>query len=356
MRDVVKDVGRAIEAERESLAAAITARHYELQPELESRYGPAGREKCLQDARYHLSYLAEAVAASSPALFADYVGWAKVMLAARGVPAADLARNIECMREALRRNLRPEAGGVVSEYLDAGLKRLPQSPAELPALLDEAGPHAELARHYLTLLLRGERHLASRLVLDAADAGVGVREIYLHVFQRTQREIGRLWQMNKINVAQEHYCTASTQLIMSQLYPRIFRTERRGRALVATGVAGELHEIGVRVVADFFEMEGWDTYYLGANAPTPSILQAVADRKAHVLAVSATMTFHLRAVEELIAAARADGACRGVKIMVGGYPFALEPELWRRVGADFYAADAEQAVEAANRLCGGSSL
>ena len=28
------------------------------------------------------------------------------------------------------------------------------------------------------------------------------------------------------SVAQEHYCTASTQLIMSQLYPYIFRSDR----------------------------------------------------------------------------------------------------------------------------------
>ena len=348
-----KEVGGRIAAGRDALAEAITALHYERQPELVSRYGPAGREKCLQDARYHLSYLAEAVGAESPALFADYIGWAKVMLSSRGIPAEDLARNVEYMREALRLNLSPEEAGVVEEYLDAGLERLPRTPPELPAFLEESAPHTELARDYLALLLRGERHAAGRLVLDAVEAGADVKGIYLHVFQRAQREVGRLWQMNRINVAQEHYCTAATQLIMSQLYPRIFRTERRGRRMVATSVAGELHEIGLRMVADFFEMEGWDTYYLGANTPTPSLLQAAAERRADVLAVSATMTFHLRALEELITAARAAEGLRDVKIMVGGYPFDLEPELWRRVGADLYAADAQQAVEAADRACDG---
>ena len=83
-----------IDAERRRLAEAVTERHYELSPELDARYGPVGREKCLEDAEFHLSYLAEALAASSPSLFADYVAWAKVMLAARGVPAEDLARNL----------------------------------------------------------------------------------------------------------------------------------------------------------------------------------------------------------------------------------------------------------------------
>ena len=71
--------------------------------------------------------------------------------------------------------------------------------------------------------------------------------------------------MNLLSVAQEHYCTAATQLVMSQLYPRIFSTERRGRTLVAARVADDLHEIGLRMVADFFEMEGWDTFYVGAT-------------------------------------------------------------------------------------------
>jgi methanogenic corrinoid protein MtbC1 len=35
---------------------------------------------------------------------------------------------------------------------------------------------------------------------------------------------------------------------------------------------------------------------------------------------------------------------------VGGYPFNVMPALWRKIGADGYAADAEGAVEIGNRL------
>ena len=119
----------------------------------------------------------------------------------------------------------------------------------------------ELAVSYLNTLLAGDSHLANQLILDAVRHGFGVKDIYLHVFQPCQQEIGRLWQMNRISVAQEHFCTVVTQTIMSQLYPYIFATEKNGRRLVATSVSGELHEIGMRMVADFLEMEGWTTYY-----------------------------------------------------------------------------------------------
>jgi methanogenic corrinoid protein MtbC1 len=350
-----REASHAINARRDALAEAVTARHYELFPDLERRFGPAGRARCLQDAHYHLSYLSEAVTSSLPTLFADYVAWAKVVLESRGVPASDLVRNLEVLREVLRRQLPGCAGILAAQYVEAGLERLPQIPPEPPAEVKDDAPHAALARAYLDALLAGRRHEASRLVLEAVESGVTVKDIYLHVFQRCQREVGRLWQMNRLTVAEEHYCTAATQLVMSQLYPRVFSAERNGRTMVAACVSGDLHEIGVRMVSDFFEMEGWDTYYLGANAPAGSVVRTVTDRGAEVLALSATITSHVHAVRELVEAVRAEPACRDIKIMVGGYPFNLAPELWSEVGADACAPDAEGAVQIATLFTAGGN-
>ena len=346
------ELSRLLGERRGQLAEAVTSRHYELQPELADRYGAAGRAKCLQDADFHLTYLAEAVSVDLPPLFADYVRWAKIMLEGRGIPQEDLVRNLEVLRDVLVDELPPELAALAGEYVAVGLRQLPAPPSRALPGIDGDGPLAGLARSYLQSLLRGERHVASRLVLDAAESGVSVRDIYLHVFQRAQHEVGRLWQANQLSVAQEHYCTAATQLIMSQLYPYIFAGARNGRTLVATCVAGDLHEIGVRMVSDFFEMEGWDTFYLGANTPTASLLRTLEERNADLLAVSATMTFHLRAVKGLIAAVREKEGDR-IKVLVGGYPFNLAPDLWQIVGADAGARDALESVAVAGRLLQG---
>jgi methanogenic corrinoid protein MtbC1 len=345
-----KTLGRLIEEKSARLAEAITERHYQLKPELAARYGEKGRVKCLQDAAFHLSYLSESIAASRPALFGNYVAWAKVMLAGRGIPAEDLADNLRVIRASLQSHLPPQESAVACDYVDAGLEQVKQSPSELPPIINPAEPLADLAGKYLSALLRGERHAASKLVLDAAESGVKIKDIYLFVFQRVQHEIGRLWQINELSVAQEHYCTAATQMIMSQLYPYIFTSEKNGRTMIATCVEGDYHEIGARMVADFFEMAGWDTMYLGANVPTSGILQTLAERKIDLLVVSATMTFHVRAVRELIKVIRSSEAARNVKIMVGGYPFNVEPELWREIGADAYSANADEAIAVAEQL------
>lgn len=332
------------------IAAAAVDLHYAQQPDLATRYGAAGRQKCLQDARYHLSYLAEAIKAGSTLLFKDYIGWAQQMLAARYIPVQDLILNINSIKEVLAQRLPIENYIIAAKYLNGAFTQLETGIDETVTFLQEDIPLKHLADSYLAFLLAGKRQKAYQLVLDAIDNQVSVKDIYLHIFQVVQYEVGRLWQLNKISVAQEHYCTAATQMIMSQLYPYIFASERNGRRLVATCVAGDLHEIGVRMVADFFEMEGWDTYYLGANTPIDSILKTIREQKADLLLVSATMTYHVRAIADLISAIRRDSRIAHTKIMVGGYPFNAAPELWTTIGADAQSKDAQTALETAHIL------
>lgn len=345
-----RDLSAALEAQGPAIAEAVATHQYAAHPELHERYGPVGWQRTLEDARYNLAFLAQAIALENPALFIDYLGWLKVVLLRRGVRLQDLLDHFAYLQDGLRQNLPADAAAAACAYVAEGARLLPEMPDDLPTLIEGNAPVSLLAHQYLQALLRGERHIASRLVLDAVTRGTPVKEIYLGVFQPCQREIGRLWQTNQISVAQEHYCTAATQLVMSQLYPYIFAGDKGAGRMVATCIAAELHEIGVRMVADFFEMEGWDTFYLGANTPTDSVLSALAERQADVLGISATITYHVSEVERLIQAVRADPDCRDVLVLVGGYPFNLAPDLWRRIGADGWAPDAQAAVERAREL------
>src|SRR5690348_14944821 len=310
MPDLGREAGQWIDARRRELAEAVVARQYERQPALRERYGPGGQAKCAQDTEYHLSYLAAAVTYSSPALFAHYAAWAKAVLAAFGVGTEDVERNLLCLRDVLGEELPAGMAEAVAPHVEVALRTLPAAPTVLPSFLEGEDGLSELARQYLKTLLAGGRHDAGRLILEAVRAGVGVADVYLQVFERCQREVGRLWQLNQITVAQEHYCTAATQLAMAQLYPYLFALPKKGRRLVAASVGGELHEVGLRIVADLFEADGWDTVYLGANVPAGAVVQTVAEHRPDLLVISATMAFHLPNVEQLIALARSSEAGR----------------------------------------------
>ena len=344
-----RTLGDTILLEQDAIAEAVMDIQYTRQSELRERYGPVEYQKCLRDIRYHCVYLAAALTVARPALFADYIAWAGPMLASYNVPLGVLQVTLEALRDVVFSRFEPPEQAVLVDYFAAGEAALAHAAEPVASFIIAGAPYSELAEQYLAALLAADRRRASTLILNAIDAGATVKAIYRHVFQPAQYELGRLWQINQISVAQEHYGTAITQLVMSLLYPRIFAAERNGRRLVATCIGGELHEIGVRMVADFFEMAGWDTFYLGANTPPDSIIQTVQKREAEVLAVSATMTMHVSRVADLIAAVR-DSTVREVKILTGGYPFNRVPDLWQQVGADGYAPNAEAAIARAEQL------
>lgn len=305
------------------------------------------QEKSVRDIRYHLDHLCESLWLEDQKLFADYVCWAAELFAALGFAASVLPDTLDAIRFELNQRLAPACAEIVNSYFLAASGCLAQH-VDTPSYLVETMPHHALATAYLEALLDGRRQYATQLILDAVHNGVKVEDIYLHVFQPTQTEIGRLWQLNRLSVAQEHYVTAATQFIMTQLYPFIFSTERVGARLIAASVGDELHELGIRMVADFFEMAGWDTYYIGANTPTRDLLGAISVYRPDVLAISATLTTHLSRVSDVIGAVRQMPVAP--VILVGGYPFNSSPDLWRRLGADGTAQNAQRAVQVATAL------
>lgn len=222
-------------------------------------------------------------------------------------------------------------------------------PEERSFLLPDQ-PFSSEAKSYLQNLLNGDRNQAALLIDELVEKQVSIADIYEHIFQATQYEVGALWQRNEITVAHEHYCTAATQLIMSRLYPKIFSGERNGLKMIACSVANELHEIGIRMVSDFFEMDGWDTYYLGSNIPEAELIKSIRENDANLLAISVTLPIHISRVESIIRNIRNSPDLKNLKIMTGGYPFRVIPGLTEKVGADATAINARQAIIKANEI------
>ena len=206
-----------------------------------------------------------------------------------------------------------------------------------------------LGRKYLDLLLDARRQEAMHVITSEVERGLPVGDAYVDVLQPVMYEVGRLWQTDEIDIATEHYVTAATQLLMARLFPQAMATRRISRSMVGCCLGSELHELGMRMVCDVFEFEGWDTYFLGAITPTGSLVKVIRDRKPDLVCISATMAFGLPAIRTLIRELRATSDAPP-RVMVGGLPFLINPDLATVVGADATAPDARQAAAAAADL------
>ena len=353
LNSIDANLSAELTARRDEIAAKVVDQHFSGRPHIAARYGDRGRVKCLEDTKYHLSYLNAAVSASSSKLFADYVIWAAIMLESRGVPSKDLEFSLQSLKEVFLRELPAELSETAIKYVDEGLALLEDDLVSVPSFIDGDDPLSEIAREYLDALLDVDVERARELIRVAVERGTPIHELYLYVFERTQKEVGRLWQLNKASEADEHFCTAATQHIVAGLYPQIFSGQRTGRSAVVACVSGELHDFGARMVADMLDIDGWRTFYLGANTPSESILETTAKVKGAVLCLSTTITYHVAEIRKIVGMARNDERTADLKIIVGGYPFNIDADLWRRIGADGHAENALKTVSLARELAGG---
>jgi len=194
-------------------------------------------------------------------LFTDYVVWAKFLLNHLKIPTEHSYVNLQCISQILAYKL-PQHYQIIKAYIDEALETLEKPFSDSPYIVED-NPYKDMAQEYLQFLLTTDRASASTLIMQAVKNDVSIKDIYIHIFEPVLKEVGRLWQIHKITVAQEHYCTASTQLIMAQLYPFFFSSSNKhGFSLVAACVNQELHEVGIRMVADILEMDGWMEYLL----------------------------------------------------------------------------------------------
>jgi methanogenic corrinoid protein MtbC1 len=155
-------------------------------------------------------------------------------------------------------------------------------------------------REYLKALLDGDRHRCADLVKEQLALGVSLKRVYLDLIQQAMYEVGTLWEKNAVSIAAEHLASASTELLLAQIYPQIFAQPHKDRRAIIACVPRELHQIGARMVADFFELHGWHSFSLGANTPTAALVSMIRERDPDVVGLSMSLLFNRPYLEAML--------------------------------------------------------
>lgn len=349
MSDLSQKLASEISAKSATLVASVVKEQYRRHPELERRYGPAGKQRCREDIEYHFCTLVEAVAAEDEAIWLNYVVWGKTVLVSRKIRSHDLIDTFTLMQDVLSENVSKRASAIANEFLQRTIDLYDTFPDAPPSYIDSRAPLSDLANSYLQALLSVDRNEARKLIHTAIQKGTRVEDIYYYVFEPVQYEVGRLWQMNHISVAQEHYCTATTELIMGELHRDRDEIDLGPYFFLGTCVAGGYHSVGIRMVSELLEAAGWKVYFTGANTPASNILDLISQFTINVLGISASTPMDLPQVRKLIQSVR-ESSKADTKIMVGGRVFNDFPDLWRKVGADGWEKNAVSAVAMAFKM------
>lgn len=332
-----------LERLKQPVAEAVTEEFFVRHPDWLARYGERGRKHGIEDALFHQSYLSSAIESGSVEPFAAYARWTVAVLQARNIAPRFVAENLIQVGTSLQPALTSPEADYVKDFIAAGVSAC-ENP--LPAT-DLAAPESALTETrvlYLRAAIKGERRAAVSLALESLKRVNDVVDLYVDLFQASQYEVGRLWETNKISVAEEHMATAITQYAMAQVYQEFEPAVTRAGRMVITGLEGELHQVGPNMVADVLEARGWDVRFLGSNIPQAAILQAIEDHSAEAVGISTTMLFNLPRLIRLVRAIQERFVAAPPRIVLGGRASIASPVLCRELSNSEAAPDLRAAL------------
>jgi len=310
------------------------------------------RKICREDMEKHLSFLINSIKINTPDVFSNYISWLKGVLEYRGLDTDHTSIALHSLYQQI----------IKLQNLDNDLSDKDWNIALniiLKAIEDYNAPlststhiykQALLSEHkkidlYTKHIIDNNHSQASDIVLDAMIKGSTLTEANMGIIQPSMYEVGNLWRINKVSVAQEHLATAISQHVMTKAYANAeFKPPNKKKALFAC-IEGNHHALGLRMISDAFSVEGWNVSFLGENTPTQSIIKMIDDNLFDFLAISISMDNQVISLASSIDRIKSELGTRTPPIIIGGLPLNSHPEMVSQLGADAYFSNPQSAIE-----------
>ena len=157
-------------------------------------------------------------------------------------------------------------------------------------------------------------------------------------------EAGELWLPHLILGAEA--MEAAVKVLEAHMPKEELESTSRGTVVIGT-VEGDIHDLGLRIVAAMLRANGFKVYDLGCDTNTLDFISKAREVNADIIAVSSLMTT-MPFMRDLVEALEAAGLRKRFKVLVGGGPVSKEWAL--AIGVDGYGKDAADAVRVAKEL------
>jgi 5-methyltetrahydrofolate--homocysteine methyltransferase len=200
-------------------------------------------------------------------------------------------------------------------------------------------------------ILNGDAAGATAAAKDLMASGTDPLEVVTQGISPAMAEVGRRFEAGEYFVPELLVAARATKAVFEIIRPAMARrgTEPTGRVVIGT-VKGDLHDIGKNLVAAMLEGGGFEVVDLGVNVAPERIVNAVKEKNAQVVGLSALLTTTMPEMKNAIEALKGAGLRDKVKVMVGGAP--VTQQFAQEVGADGYGENAASAVGLAKKLLG----
>jgi methanogenic corrinoid protein MtbC1 len=184
--------------------------------------------------------------------------------------------------------------------------------------LEGLGSLDAVCDRFLVAALAGDLAAAARVILEADEVGMPLAQLFGNVLRPALYEVGARWERGILPVGQEKEVSELARDLIAELSRRHADPDPRGPTVVAASVAGERHDLGLRMVAGLLRERGWRVHFLGADVAPRFLRETVELRNPAVVLLSATVEARLPDVADAIDAVRMAGMATGLPVVVGG--------------------------------------
>jgi 5-methyltetrahydrofolate--homocysteine methyltransferase len=207
---------------------------------------------------------------------------------------------------------------------------------------------ADLEKLY-TAVLEGDAKSSAAITKQALDEGVEPLTLVTDTMVPAMDEAGRRFEAEEYFVPELLLAARAMKAAMALIRPLLVASGAKSAGRVAVGtVKGDLHDIGKNLVASMLEGGGFDVLDLGADVSPEKFIEAVKEKGAQVVCLSALLTVTMPAMKTTIEALKKAGVRESVKVLVGGAP--VTAQYANEIGADGYGENANSAVALTRKL------
>jgi corrinoid protein of di/trimethylamine methyltransferase len=202
-----------------------------------------------------------------------------------------------------------------------------------------------------TAILEGDAPTAKSMAEQAVAEGVDAQTLLSEYMIPAMDEVGRLFEENEYFVPELLISARAMKAALEVLRPQLAGSGVKpvGKVVIGT-VRGDLHDIGKNLVAAMLEGGGFEVIDLGVDVPPEKFIEAVKEKGAQVVAMSALLTTTMPGMKTTIEAIKEAGLKDQVKVMIGGAP--VTQTYADSIGADGFSDNASGAVRVARTLVG----
>ena len=199
----------------------------------------------------------------------------------------------------------------------------------------------EIADRFTEALLAVDKNRCANLMQSLSsrqDSFAAMEEMVSAALKR----IGNGWEEGSVCLAQVYMAgVICEELLETHLSTDVPNANSMRR--VAMAVLLDQHALGKRIVLALAKIHGYHVDDWGCGLDVETLVDLVQKNDVRLLLISTLMLHAAFKVSELKELLNKRG-CK-TRVVVGGAPFRLDPELWQRVGADGYCRNALDAVE-----------